>query len=261
MTVWLHLKLHSSGSCSGSGTISSWMIFATSEDGGGFHFSMIVCDKPVHVWCLSPKLSCQFFVGMNMLFVKTEDNKTWWMLLPWHGLLPADLSVLRTALTWGKASVSSVIQRELIMAVSLTPPHPASIFYYTSTHSSHNVLFYLQHIENGQMNAWSRKICKSTSCYNPAVITRGTKEQWSHETAPPKMGMSRGMFQIIPASQNNTVTHKYHPTSEWISDTKPWTELHPRHFYLYCIPGRIPAIYFCPIYHRVKKRDEYLCSI
>lgn len=85
------------------------------------------------------------------------------------------------------------------------------------------------------------------------MITRGTKEQWSRETAPLKMAMSRGMFQIIPASQNNTVTHKYHPTSEWISDTKLWTELHPRHFYLYCIPGRIPAICFCPIYHGLKK--------
>lgn len=69
------------------------------------------------------------------------------------------------------------------------------------------------HVENGQMNAWSRETCKSALSYNPAAITRGTKEPRSHGTAPLKTGMSERMFQIIPVSQNNTMTHKYHLTS------------------------------------------------
>lgn len=67
----------------------------------------------------------------------------------------------------------------------------------------------------GMHKAGGKKICKSASSYNPAMITRGTKEWWSHVAAPLKTAMSWGTFQIIPVSQNNTMTHKYHPTSEW----------------------------------------------
>lgn len=59
----------------------------------------------------------------------------------------------------------------------------------------------------------TRKICKSALSYNPVVIMRNTEEPWSHGTAPLETGMSKRTFQIIPVSQNNTVTHKYHLTS------------------------------------------------
>lgn len=66
-------------------------------------------------------------------------------------------------------------------------------------------------------HAWNGKICKSAFSYNSAVITRATKELESHGTdsapAPLETGMSKRMFQIIPVSQNNTMTHKYHLTS------------------------------------------------
>lgn len=59
----------------------------------------------------------------------------------------------------------------------------------------------------------TRKICKSALSYNPAVITRGIKELWSRGSAPLEAGVSKRTFQIIPVSQNNAVTHKYHLTS------------------------------------------------
>ena len=88
----------------------------------------------------------------------------------------------------------------------------------------HVIMFYftsigigMWHMENVQMDAWNREICKSDLSHNSAVITRGTKEPESHGTdsaaAPLETGMSKRMFQIIPVSQNNTMTHKYHLTS------------------------------------------------
>lgn len=59
----------------------------------------------------------------------------------------------------------------------------------------------------------TRKICKSALSYNPAVITRGIKELWSRGSAPLEAGVSKRTFQIIPVSQNNAVTQKYHLTS------------------------------------------------
>ena len=73
------------------------------------------------------------------------------------------------------------------------------------------------HMENVQMDAWNGKNAKSVLSYNSAVITRGTKEPQSHGTDSAaealETGMSKRTFQIIPVSQNNTVTHKYHLTS------------------------------------------------
>lgn len=85
------------------------------------------------------------------------------------------------------------------------------MFYFTS------IGIGMWHMENVQMDAWNGKICKSAFSYNSAVITRATKELESHGTdsapAPLETGMSKRMFQIIPVSQNNTMTHKYHLTS------------------------------------------------
>lgn len=57
--------------------------------------------------------------------------------------------------------------------------------------------------------------CKSASSCNLVVITRSPKDPWSHGTAPIETGTSKRTFQIIPVSQNKTMTHKYHLTSVW----------------------------------------------
>lgn len=254
MTVRLHLRLHSSGFGDEGADVQAWEPRAfewfchcspslsvrasgdvISEDGGtSVHYNCL-WQASSH-WCLSPKLSCQFFLLLEWTrclwrqrIIKHQGFCT--LALAWH-VANGSLSFShRSYLRQGQRELSSVIERELIMIASqgILPTSrlsslPASIFF--TIHSLIQfyfitlISFYIGHIgmwhtEKGHMNAWNRNICKSALSYNPAVITRGTKERCSHETAPLKTGMSRGTFQIIPVSQNNTMTHKYHPTSEW----------------------------------------------
>lgn len=54
-----------------------------------------------------------------------------------------------------------------------------------------------------------KKKCKSSLSHNPAAITRGTKEPL---TSPD--GRER-RHRVIPTAQNNPLTHKYQPASEY----------------------------------------------
>ncbi len=122
------------------------------------------------------------------------------------------------------------------------------------THSSHNVGFYINklskefginqstpyigewHIGHGQINSWNKGKCKCALFNNPGLITRGTREPRSHGTAALKTGMSKRSFQIIPVSQNNTVTHKYHLTSVWTKvniRNKALSIASPTRFFIY----------------------------
>lgn len=102
--------------------------------------------------------------------------------------------------------------------------------------------------------AGGKKICKSSSSCNPGMMTRGTKERWSREAAPLKTAMSWRTFQIIPVSQNNTMTHKYHPTSERTKVNIRYKALNiasPTHFlfilHTWLTPSFIYFSFFCKI--------------
>ena len=90
-------------------------------------------------------------------------------------------------------------------------------------------------------------------------LTSGAKAPRSHVTAPLETGMSKRTFQTIPVSQNNAVTHKYHPTPVWadvnirykaaLSRTSPTQLLFILHTwttssYIYFFPKKSHSVHF-----------------
>lgn len=95
---------------------------------------------------------------------------------------------------------------------------------------------------------------KYANLLRPVIQQWWQEERWSREAAPLKTAMSWGTFQIIPVSQNNTMTHKYHPTSEWTKVNIRYKALNiasPTHFlfilHTWLTPSFIYFSIFCKI--------------
>lgn len=115
---------------------------------GGLEFNIIVCDKRVHIGaCPHPNsaVSMKFFVGMNTLFVKTENNivgfkQFFWA---WHVANWSLSFSHHPYLRQGQRELSSVIYRELMIVSQGWAYSPISfsslavyiLFFFLTVHS------------------------------------------------------------------------------------------------------------------------------